>query len=63
MIIKITQVTTHPLGPPLYPDVSSKQLIQQRGGRKAKSRPKSLSSPSLLDFFLIFHPSREGVGG
>jgi hypothetical protein len=54
MIIKIAQVTTHPLDPPLYPDVSSKQLIQHRGGRKAKSRPKSLSSPSLLDFFLNF---------
>jgi hypothetical protein len=50
LIIKTTQVTTHPFGPPLYPDVSSKQLIEQRGGRKAKIFELPLPAGLLLEF-------------
>jgi hypothetical protein len=55
------QVTTHPLGPPLYFEVTLSWRIQQRGGRKAKT--KTSYSPSLLIHILKLLPGREGVGG
>jgi hypothetical protein len=56
LIIKITQVTTHPLGPPLYREVDLKQLIQQRGGGKGKNRPKSFKLPLPAELLPEFTP-------